>query len=139
MAAVAVGTVAVVVVLVLLVLSGSVNPGSAGGAEGVRISEVEWDLSGLPCSGDPGLSLAPGTTVAPGTVLAENASLVNGATLGTCTFQDPVATPGFAVVFTNAPLTIDAGGNATLEVRLATPTINWTGTLVVTVGVSTTP
>jgi hypothetical protein len=136
---ISVGLVGAVVLAALLVAAPPAPAPTASGAPGtgVQISQVEWDLAGFPCSGDPQISTAPGTTVGPGTDFTENDSLVNAATLGSCTFSAPAVPAGFSVVTSNLPLTLTAGQNATLTVEVAAPAAAWSGTLVVSVGVST--
>ena len=135
---VSVGIVAAVV-LAALILSGSPASPSTGatGADVVHISAVQWNLGGFPCSGDPEISSTAGTTVAPGSEFVENDSLVNEATLGTCTFSSPALSPGFTLVGSSLPFTIDATGNATLTLTIEAPSTAWSGTLIVSVGVST--
>jgi hypothetical protein len=136
---ISVGIVAAVV-LAALVLSGPPAPApnsSLGTGNEVELTTVEWELGGLPCSGDPEVSTAPGTAVAPGAVFTENDSLVNAATLGVCVFADPAVSPGFSLVSSNLPLTLDAQGNATLTLTIAAPSSPWSGTLIVSVGVTT--
>ncbi len=136
---VSVGIVAAVV-LAALILAGPAVPASTGASPGgdvVHISAVQWNLGGFPCSGDPEISSTSGTTVAPGSTFVENDSLVNEATLGTCTFSNPALPPGFTLVTSNLPFTINATGNATLSLTIDAPSTAWSGTLIVSVGVST--
>jgi hypothetical protein len=136
---ISVGIVAVIVLTALL-LSGPPAPASpspSGGGNEVRISSVQWNLAGFPCDGDPEISSGPGTTVAPGAMFTENRTLVNQATLGSCTFSNPVVPAGFTLVSSNLPITLNALQNATLSLNITAPANPWSGTLDVSVGVST--
>ncbi len=126
------------VVLAILFLALPPAPASASSSgSGVHVATVEWELAGLPCSGDPEIYETPGTTVVPGAAFTENDSLVNAADLGSCTFAGPSVGAGFTLISSNLPLTLSAGQNATLSVEIGAPSTPWSGTLVVSVGVST--
>jgi hypothetical protein len=118
--------------------SGPSHPGPGSSSTEVKVTGVDWKFAGPDCWN---ATETGGTSVRGGTSF--NVSLSLSYTGGTsqpssCTVDsDSVATPGFVLVSSNAPLVIGAGSTQVLNLELRAPDQNETEALTVESTVST--
>ncbi|MGA8302592.1 MAG: hypothetical protein WA691_00020 [Thermoplasmata archaeon] len=93
---------------------------------GIDVSGVSWGGSNS-CAGLSGQT-TPGFTGHNGGTASYSVTLSNQDPLSSCTIHSISATtPGFSVTGGNLPLTISAGGSATLALTIDLPSSNFSG------------
>ncbi len=98
----------------------------------VRVTVVNWSGSN-PC-GELAGQAGPGFFASKGGTTAYTTSAYNPSATASCTLHSVTsATPGFAVVSSNTPLTLGPGRTATLSLNLTVPNETYFGALTLSV------
>jgi hypothetical protein len=104
-----------------------------GSGQPIGLAAAEVQFSGEPCPGWTDLPL--GIPITGGTIGLQ-VRLATNASSGSCTAESvSMNTPGFSVVGSNIPLTVDAGSVRSLNVTVQTPSKLPVGAVAMTVDV----